>query len=102
MSHAIAIRKRINFTGSKVIRNVQYHSFHGFAYRDPVTQKWSAPSFDDERIPSLWVIRDGNRFPAIFCPVRTLIVAVAVKEALAGFANLRFAQVTFAKLVDFA
>lgn len=101
MPHVVAVRKLTNFTNSKNVRSIQYHSFHGDAYRDVDKKLWTKASYYDDAISPLHLVRDGNRVPPITRPGLHFIVNEQLRATLAGFPHIRFEQVIFEKIVDF-
>lgn len=101
MPHAIAVTSMTVFTKSNLVKNVQYHSFHGNAFRDKSSKRWSRLPYDAEPALPLCIVRDGNRIPDICSPALELIISSKVKGELSGCPNVKFVEVHFDKLVDF-
>ena len=101
MPHVIALRKLTTFTKSKNVRSIQYHSFHGEAYRDVEKKLWTKVSYYDEDVAPLHIVRDGNHVPPIVRPGLHFVVNEQIRALLATFPHIRFEQVVFDKIVDF-
>lgn len=101
MSTVIAVRKLVNFMKSAVVRDAQYTSFHGDAYRDVEKLKWTPAYLGLSDIRPLHLIRDGNVVPDIFQPRLGFLFSATVKKLCEPFRNLEFLEIVIDKFVDY-